>query len=55
MTAVNAHQFGGASDIAVSFSEFVDDKFALVSVGRFFERRKAKTRRGRGSFRVKFG
>ena len=37
MAAVDAHVLGGLADIAVKFRELVQDKFPLVSVGRFLE------------------
>src|SRR5690606_28484638 len=45
VAAVDAHFLGGFCDVAVKFGEFVQDKFAVICIGRFFERRKAKAGR----------
>src|SRR5687767_8900651 len=47
MAAVDAHRVCRARNVAVEFGEFMKNEFALVSVGRILERRKAKRRRGR--------
>jgi hypothetical protein len=37
MTTINAHQFGGSRDVALSLVKLSLDKLAMISIGSFLE------------------
>src|SRR5687768_11392910 len=44
VTAIDAHQFGRARDVAVGFIEFPLDELTMIRIAGFLERRKAVRR-----------